>query len=240
MKLSDFLIIYLASGAPFGMYFFLLNRKKYNSVQICLRSALAALAWIPYALRLLHDFITKNFFEKTTKTDSTERKLDALEKRLSQILLESGAPVSLFEFRETVERYAGLTLACRNADQSRTFPAGVELYRIALRGNVALAAKCLDRRNRRRLEAHQISAREDFLQAVTVLKNHLSDPEILCAATAEFADVLGDFQAQCALGEIFEKPPQSLDSSSVRQLENEYEFSTSTNRRADRESRAAA
>lgn len=205
MKLSDFLIIYLSCGAPLAVYFFLRNRNPYNFFRHALKSLVVALVWIPYAFLLLHGFITKNFPPGKTEFDTVECDLTAAEKQLSQLLIESGAPLSLFDFREAVERYAGLTLARRNA--AGNFPArrNAELFQIANLENAELGTRCLVRRNRRRLDAHQSLARDDFLRIVAQIKSFTSDAGKLELLSFRFAELLKDGKAEQSLSKIFGK-----------------------------------
>lgn len=219
MKFSDILIIYLACGAPFGVYFFLQHRTEQNSKNIFLKSAALAFVWIPYALRLLHDFITINFRQNNLK-ESAADKLSELQKQISQALFDSDSGISVFEFREVIERYTGLTLALNAVDE---FPSESEeeIFRVALRQNIKLGAECLRRRNRSRIELHQTIARKDFLQLISELSRTVKDIENLRNLTAEFVKTLGDTEAQNVLREIFDNALQSGNKNYVRHLENE-------------------
>ncbi|MGI8469223.1 MAG: hypothetical protein ACR2N3_12305 [Pyrinomonadaceae bacterium] len=218
MKLSDFLIIYLACGAPLGVYFFLQHRNKQNPVRIYLQSFALVFVWIPYAVRLLHDFITKHF--RQTSPKKSAGKPEDLQKKISQILFESDSNISVFEFREIIERYIGLTTANNSADD---FPSkrDEEIFRVALRQNVKLGAECLRRRNRLRVERHQTLARADFLQLVHKLSYSVAETEKLHSLTIEFVKTLGDTEAQKSLDKIFEKILQIGNKNPVQHLEKE-------------------
>lgn len=219
MKLSDFLIIYLSCGAPFGVFYFLQQREEKDTLSVSLKSVALIFVWIPYALRLLRDFAAMRFWRNNEKI-SVDQKQENLQKQIAQILFDSDAKISLFELREVFERYAGLTLARNSADLSA--PAtDAEIFRIALRQNINLGAKCLHRRNISRIELHQKAARQDFLRLVSELSGATSETKKLCFLAIKFTNALNDFDATNALNEMFEFLPQNEGETSVQDTEKE-------------------
>ncbi len=211
MNVTDFFIIYLSCGAPFGVYFFLQKRNQSNRRKLYLKSLLTLFVWIPYAFQLLSDFATKK--SQKEKLAAEEKLLD-FQKQIAQCLIDSGASGKLFEFREILERYAGLTLACNSA-RNEPSAAEREIFRIALQCNIEAGANCLHRRNRLRLEFHQTLARKDFLQAVAKLRLAASDSEKLKYSANGFVEILQDAEAQNNLAEIFDESLQSRDNFNV-------------------------
>src|SRR5687768_12515458 len=122
MNLTDFIIIYLACGTPFGVYHFIDNRKSNSH---WLKSLLTFFVWIPYALKLLREkFIGhySNLNSGKTKNLSLEIEisLEKTKKELECLLITEIKNFSTFEFRETVERYIGLTISNRSENKKPT------------------------------------------------------------------------------------------------------------------------
>lgn len=220
MNTSDFLIIYLACGAPFAVYFFLQNRKNLSPRMLWLKSFLTVFVWIPYAFLLLNDFATKKSRagRENNNQASSNEKLREIQKQLLDLQLEAERKISPFEFREILERYAGLTNFCNFEDKAPS-AAEREIFRIALRKNTGLAANCLHRRNRQRLLFHQTLARKDFLQIITKLKFSVINTEKLSDLAINFVEILNDPEAKESLAGIFNETLQNKDKISVRELE---------------------
>jgi hypothetical protein len=221
MNAFEIFIIYLSCGAPFGVYFFFQHRQKSTFPIVLLKSFLTVVVWIPYALRILNANVTKKSsvskFDTLDESDAALRKkLDEIEKRMLQILLDCKREVSVFEFREVVERYSGLTLAGQT-DQVGENERGV--FEIVNHKNPELGAKCLHRRNRLRLEFHQRLASRDFLQLLA--KFSFFEAEKLRRAALEFATLLNDVETRRAIENLFAESPQISQGSAVKQGERE-------------------
>lgn len=221
MNAFEIFIIYLACGAPFGVYFFFQNRHKSVFLTALLKSFLTVVVWIPYALRLLNANVTKKSsvskFDSAGETDAAlEKKLDEIEKRMLQILLDARTEVSVFEFREVFERYTGLTLAGQTDEVGENER---EVFKIINHKNSELGAKCLHRRNRLRLEFHQRLASRDFLKLLA--KISFFEAEKLRRAALEFATLLNDVETRRAIENLFTESPQISQGSAVKQGEKE-------------------
>jgi hypothetical protein len=223
MNPSEIFILYLSCGAPFGVHFFFQNRHKSSFPTALLKSFLTVVVWIPYALRLLNANITKNKyvskFDAGEESDAVLRKnLDRIEKQMLQILVESRAGVSVFEFREVIERYSGLTLAAQGeADEIGGNES--EVFKITNHKSAELGAKCLHRRNRLRLEFHQRLASRDFLKLLA--KFSFFEAEKLRAAALEFATLLKDGETRRAIENLFAESSQINQGYAVKQGEKE-------------------
>lgn len=229
MNITDFFIIYLACGAPCGVYFFLQNRKKLDSKALWLKSFVTVFVWIPYACVLLFDFIAKRKQARLSQEKSAfETGLLVIQKQLIQLHLNSPDKISLFEFREILERYAGLTIACNTIDSSN--PAESEIFRIAIRENSQIGVACLNRRNRERLIFHQKMAREDFLQVISALSFSVEDIEPFQNKVIEFVELLNDTEALYQLNKVFAATSQSSNEKPVSELEKEVWKPKETNR----------
>lgn len=224
MNLTDFLIIYLACGAPFGVYYFLQNRTKAISSKLWLNTFITFAFWIPIAFRLLREnkFLNKSVtakFDTEQGLDATqEKKLNLIQKQLEQILQESSLKISIYEFRETIDRYIGLTLANQSHSRKASI-AEKEFFRISENENVELAAICLSRHNQKRLFFHHIQARQDFLHFINQLSEFSSDKKIVGNLAIEFVKILNDFEADTLLEKMFSSTSQTDKYFAVKQLE---------------------
>lgn len=211
MNTVDLIIIYLTCGAPFGVYYFYQQRDFSNKLR---RSVLVTLFWFPFAFKLLHSFVTKKF----PKTKFDEKSLtDSFEKKFAQILLEENVDVLLFDFRETFERYIGLTKAVSTEANA----AEAEIFQITNHGNKKLATKLLNRRNRSRLITHQILARRDFLRLIEKIYSGVFKQEKVRTLTVDFVKLIKDEEALAELHRIFQNPTQSASESPVNDMESE-------------------
>lgn len=228
MNLYDFLIIYLACGAPLGVYYFLQNRKTPEFKRLWLKTVLNFLFWMPFAYRvllkseILHNAFN-NLFGKASALDAnTEKNIYALRKLLEKIYLESNLKLSIYEVREILDRYAGLTLECQfehiNSQIARTEN---EIFNIAKHKNARLAEICLERRNRKRLLFHQTEARRDFLSFLGGLFDSVAKIETLKSAAIDFATVLNDTEALKLIEEMFDAAAQIENAPNVKNAETE-------------------
>lgn len=223
MNLIDFLVIYLAVGAPFAVSYFLRNRRHEKSFAFRLKIFAVFVFWLPFAAFSL--FNSKNFFRlfkpdfvKNFLTDDSSRELSRVQKQIENVLIKSDLPVSTFDYREIVERYVGLTTACEN---NSTGDFESEIFDIAKNGNSKLGSICLQRRNRIKLVRHQIGARLDFLRIVQHLFESNSDTQVLQESSFELVKILKDDMAQKELEKMFSQTLQTEKLSSVKQTENE-------------------
>lgn len=218
MNLVDLLIIYLTWGAPFGVYYFFQNRNYSTSIKLVFQSILVALIWIPYAIRLLHSFVTKKFrnneFADNNQTDSI---VNEIERKFAEIIHEETSIISIYEFRETFERYLGLAKAA----STEVIENDAELYQITNHENKKLASEILSRRNRSRLNAHHILARRDFLRMIEKIDSTFSAKEKIRTLAFDFVKILNDVEAQKQLHKIFENPTQSDYGFTVNDMESE-------------------
>ncbi len=220
MNLTDLLIIYLACGAPFGVYYFLQNRTKSVSGKLWLNTSITFAFWIPIAFRflrenkLLNKSVSFNFDAEVTQ----EKKLILIQKQFEQILQESSLKISIYEFRETIDRYIGLTYANQSHSRKASL-ADKEFFCISENKNIELAAICLDRRNQKRLSFHHKGARQDFLHFINQLSETSADKKIIGNLAVEFVKILNDLEAETALEKMFMEISQTDKHFAVKQLE---------------------
>jgi hypothetical protein len=186
MLLSELAIIYLATAAPFGVSRFLTqNAQGSRSLQTLANSVAAALAWPLTALKFLFKR-AKARADKSKTTDEggapDEQRIESVKRATINAILsvedmlvsacglkgdaERHAP---FAARASVERYAGLALACAGLrEEAAPSERELELCRIAGRAgdDLLVAGRCVHRRNVTRLLAHRERARAELVHAL--------------------------------------------------------------------------
>ena len=226
MNLTDYLIIYLACGAPFGVYYFLQNRAKLVSSKLWLNTLINFAFWIPLAARLLREnkLLNKSAnlkFKADVALDATqELKVSLIQKQFENFLQESSLKISIYEFRETIDRYIGLTLANQSRNETLSITEK-EFFRISENKNVELAAICLYRRNQKRLCFHQTGARQDFLHIIKELSEANSDKKKVGNLAIDFVKILNDVEANILLEKMFMKTSQTDKYFVVKKLEKD-------------------
>ncbi len=217
MNYIDFIIIYLAGGAPFSVYYYFQQRDRLklgqNITFIWLKCGVITLCWFPFAIKLLQKFVTnklqKSKFAETNQVDSSmKEKIEAYEKEVLQILLIEKIRISPFEFRETLERFVGLTLNCSNEIKDSNIIVS-DFYLINTHENAKLATICLNRRNRLRLQHHQILASRDFLRLIEKINADLVENTNFSNLSFEFAKLLKDIEFTAKLKRIFDTSTQN-------------------------------
>ena len=204
MNWIDFLIIYFSCGASFAVYYFLQTKTGSGTFPWWLSNSLVWFFWLPFALfllfknrRVLSDL---NFLDSSSNASESERKIYQSQKRIEKILLGSQLEISIFDFREIAERYAGLTTAEQNEPDKDW---GKEIFQAANNEKNELGKICLQRRNRKRLAFHQTEARRDFLRIIRQLNDSILDRETLERSTLEMVALLNDSAAQETLVKMF-------------------------------------
>lgn len=227
MNIRDLLIIYLACGAPFGVYYFLQNRNRIETKILWLKSLLRFVIWIPFAFQIVarNSFLTKlynNSFDKTSETDlKIELEIEEIKKFLERIVSAAAAlPFSIYEFREAFDRYVGLSAELRD-DCKEISAAETEFFRITNHDNKKLAEICLNRRNRKRLSFHQKIAQRDFFEICKKLFDNSAEPQTLIVKAVRLAALLDDFEAQRIFENLSYEYLQFQEKQNVRNPENE-------------------
>jgi hypothetical protein len=154
MAYFDLVIIYLACGAPFGVYELTITRSKRN---VPLRGLTAALIWPLFAVRHL-----KRYFEADTRLrDDVQRIRTGLEREIfSKITFGD-----VFEFREAYQRFTGLAAAVMEQGSPSH-----ELFIATDHPDPRLASVCLTRRNRTKLDLHLKRSRQDLIRLIYTLQ----------------------------------------------------------------------
>jgi hypothetical protein len=226
MNLRDLLIIYLACGAPFGVYYFLQNRNRTEIKFLWLKSLFRFVFWIPFALQMVArtSLLTNLFnsgFDQMNESDAKKaQEIERIKKNFEKNLIENNFPLSIFEFREIFDRYVGLSLEIQNENQEIS-PAEQEIFRITNHGNKKLGEICLNRRNRKRLTFHQKLARRDIFEIFRSFVVESTESQHLIDTALKLADLLGDFEVRKLVENLSNKSLQTQEKQNVRKLENE-------------------
>lgn len=209
MNILDLFIIYLACGSPFGAFYYFKYRRPKNFR--FLKSLMISFVWIPYAVKLFHTEFTKKlnrrkFFKKAEKSEKEEiSELTRIQNLFETLALGDGnGKLSLFEVREIIDRYAGLS---RSMKFSKAEPARCEkeFFEISGAKNTEVAMICLNRRNRRKLNFHHTQAREDFLKLFEILLQRGGATKNVSRDALEFVRILGDVEAFTQINQSIEK-----------------------------------
>ncbi len=217
MNQTDFLIIYLACGAPFGVYYFLQNRRK-NTSLFWLKTIFTFVVWLPFGVRLFRKKVT--FDRSQSLMVNKEKSLNSIQKQIETILLETNLQISIYNFREIFERYIGLTLA-NSGESKNTIETEKEIFRISKSSNTELAAICYHRRNRKRLFFHHTLARQDFLNIIAKIAELNSARNKFGSLAVEFVKILDDTKAQKTLEKMFAETSQTDKQFAVQNSEKD-------------------
>lgn len=159
MHWLDFAIIYFALGAPFGVL--RVNAKRMATPFTFVRSVAGYLLWPLVATRnVARFFIAKPVAQKD--------ELDAIRTELEKALFANSNAKDLYNFREVFFRYTGLAEAASEITQPLNNSA---LLNVARNTNHNLRDACLSRRDRQKFNYQFVSARQDFVEIITTIKN---------------------------------------------------------------------
>lgn len=180
MELSEFIIIYLACGAPFAVYRATSGSRR-NIASKWLGVVLAITIWPFIAV----ETVLAHF--QTIKA-GYESPLEDIRVRIEEAAFPDKQMQSVFEFRETFYRFVGLAQA---RTCTRSAKAADEIFTISGLSPAPAAPHCLARRNRARLERHFELAKDDFLSTIAELAGSSPNASLLNAMTIELAGRLG-------------------------------------------------
>jgi hypothetical protein len=208
MDFTEIIIVYLALGSPFGVYYYLQNHSIIKAVCVLL-------LWIPYAYTLSQGKVTNllpnDEFVVNFKLVSIYKKL------IEQYLSKNLPQFSIFETREVLERYIGLTLSQKESNEIGKNE--TEIFQIAGSKNVKLGGICLHRRNQTKLNYHQTLARRDFLKLLNECV-HFEDNNKVYDSAIQIATILDDVETEKAIKNL-QRFPQKYEPISVQTMEND-------------------
>lgn len=219
MNFFDLFIIYLACGAPFGVYYYLTQRNGNN--RTFFKTVLISLFWLPFAFQLLRRYITKELPNSilAKKDFVRDEEILAVKKELEDIFIKNKFDISVFELREIFDRYVGLTETALNQNDSNE--TNSEFFEIAGNKNTRLASKCHQRRNRRLLFFHHTLAGQDFLQVISEFVSRFPADEEIGKTALKLVGILNDEATKKNLKLLLKSKMQSREEIPVQKPEKD-------------------
>lgn len=169
---------------------------------------------------MMKDFSKFGLKSKKKLSGEKDDEILIVQKKIENILCENDAKISIYEFREVFERFVGLTNASAKY-KDEPFEHEKEVFRIAGKGNRELSAKCLHRRNQKRLFFHHTEAEKDFLQMIVRISDFVIEQSELRRSTLELSALLNNSKMRAALTEMFDAKQQIIPKISVKDLEKD-------------------
>lgn len=154
MSLFDLIIIYLAAGAPFGVYK-VTTLKGSLAPKVVFGLLLQIVLWPAFTLKML--------VGGESGIAEAGKELDRLQSEIEQIAFTDGSAAAIFDFREVFARYVGLSQAANIEVASGQVS---DIFAIGKAENPTLATAILARRNREKLTFHQMTARNEFVDMI--------------------------------------------------------------------------
>jgi hypothetical protein len=196
MSIFDTLIIYLACGSPFGVY------------QMTQRDRSAAASWANAmaAFTLWPFFLTTMALRRISHAGTGVDIVEAIRTDIEAAAFGDGAASGLFDFREIYNRYAGLAEACGTNGGT---PKSAALVELAGR-NIDVAAQCLSRRDRAKLEFHHTIARNEFIEMIAAMK--AADHNLIVKLALQLCEHLNDDDASSEIKAMtYDPAPRRTD-----------------------------
>jgi hypothetical protein len=165
MSIADVIVIYLAVGAPFAVYQYFQNRRSRKARRLFL-SVFALLFWPAVAaglvIRQLTNAYSDNHFVSDRHLDVSAEKANEIRKRLSTELVGTLPELSVYDLRDVLDRYVGLSIMANETTPATDGPPAF-MFSAAGRERYELGVLCLTRRNRRRVLGRHSAVRYEFL-----------------------------------------------------------------------------
>lgn len=177
----DLLIIYLACGAPLGVYQITAGQPL-RSRAVWFDIPAAFLFWPAVAAVLLFRRLTSGDKIHAARTEEFRGDIERL-------AFVDPTIARLFEFREAFYRYTGLVETAASNSGRRTVN---EIFIVTGHSNQPLATRCLDRRNRTRLSYQTERARNDLINLISTLADRAGRRDELFSLTADLARHMQD------------------------------------------------
>lgn len=223
MNLSEIIIIYLALGSPLAVYFFLQNRNRLKSRQLWLKTILNFLFWIPFAFKILREYLRSNYspidnFDFFDELSSSKDKLSLLQRKIEKFISETDGKISIFEIREILDRYIGLSLEVRSTSNSSNQREN-EFFKIVNAKDWQIASICNQRRNLKRLLFHHKLAANDFFNLIVEVNVRGKLSQNLYIHLLELTQSLLDVEMQKKIKKLCETEKQTSDNIFVNESE---------------------
>ena len=224
MRISDAIIIYLAIGSPFAVHHFLKAGRDHTSSDI-LRAIPAFLfwpayvIWVTFRVKLTKDDRIVNSSENNSLDATLDKKVDAVTSALETFFRDSFPETTLLEYRDILDRYIGLTRALRSDRSDRPGPFSKIVPGTA--ENAELNSICINRRNRKGLEAHRNRARVDFLGLVSEVADIDGSHSAFVNLALELSRIISDTEACREIEMMGKRGVQTMVENPVNNVERE-------------------
>jgi hypothetical protein len=187
----------------------------------CLNAVATFLFWIPAAASIGRLYLSNAYlgdaFVSPVDSDSSEILISDLRESVRSELVRLGAGVGMHDARETVDRYVGLASAVRSGtDLGGT--AHENLLEAAGHEDFDLGVRCINIRNRRRLERHHTQSRKELLKLFAEASDAYECRAALKSAL-KLARQLGDFEMFEGLRELMVSKAVVWNSKSKQQAQ---------------------
>lgn len=179
--MSEFIIIYLAVGAPFAVHFVLHNLPV--TTILFLKAFGVAVLWPLMFVKVFPGKKSQDVeFQREEKLEFAKRSLfntlNEIRTASEPIKTRENIERLIWVIRENAEKYSGLTLASENLYET-DLPSEheFELFRITgCKGDeLKVAARCAHRRNVKQIFEHRNSARANFLHGLIEMDESIND-----------------------------------------------------------------
>jgi hypothetical protein len=185
MHFAELIIIYLAYGAPFGVYDLSCSRKKPNAGDMHLIAA--KFVFWPV---LVGSWIRRWFLRgRGSGFRQLENEIEILREQLERTAFGDRSAAAILGFREVYARYIGLSLfLLSDADRQGVHP----ILEFGHDPETKAAAACIYRRDREKVALHQRQARAEFLDIIRQLSGGLPENDDLILISVEVATLIQD------------------------------------------------
>jgi len=185
MHIAELIIIYLAYGAPFGVYELSCSRKKPTARELHLVAAKFLFWPVLAASRLLRWFLRG----RRPVPGRLENEIELLMEQLEKTAFGDRSASAILGFREVYARYTGLTLYLLSGVDGQYFH---PIFEFRHDPETKAAAACLYRRDREKVALHQRQARAEFLKMIGQLSGGLPENDDLILSSVDVATLLQD------------------------------------------------
>jgi hypothetical protein len=228
MNILDVTILYFAIGAPFGAFHYFELRNRKDKKFVLLESFLTSIFWIRSAIKIFRSK-SPDWFGSTIKSSpkpsqnlKVEQEVFKFHKEIEKLFVTNKSNGSIYEFREAVERYTGLSLAIQNVKRitPRAKYKNAKMIFPEIANNFVSEA-CHLRRNHKLLSFHHNLARQEFCGIINRMLVNGADEILLAKVSVEFARVLNDSEGQKLISQMLDERRQTIPNASVTNSEND-------------------
>jgi len=188
MTITEFIIIYLACGSPFGVQSLLESSERPVATTI-IGVLTRFFVWPLSAGMMLYRLVAvKALILVAPDTQDRKVRLVRIRRNFEAIVGSGNSRTTIFEFRDTFSRYTGLA---PQLDEALDLPGTAELFRVSGHGDATLATICLRRQVVSKLNRHKQQAQVEFVRMIDgLLTGTATDHELKSLAVETAVAVL--------------------------------------------------